>query len=89
MMVFDIFIIVNGLKLDNSRILAVGTVSRIVLNKFASPNDAETLCYNCIFGSHGGKHSPPGAKVTKARGPPLCRPGDPLSHIIICQMMII
>ena len=39
-------------------------------------------------GRGGAKHSPPGAKVSKARGPPLCISGDPLSQVIICQMMI-
>ena len=37
---------------------------------------------------NGAKHSPPGAKITKARGPPLCIPGDPLSQVIMCQMII-
>ena len=36
----------------------------------------------------GAKHSPPGAKVSKVRSPPVHSPGDPLSQAIMCQMKV-
>ena len=37
------------------------------------------------FKINGAKHSPPGAKMPKDRGPPECVSGDPLSQVIMCQ----
>ena len=39
---------------------------------------------------HGAKHSPPGrqgAPDWQKGDPPECVPGDPLSHVFICQMI--